>query len=157
MKQAFGMWEAATDLTFSLKSSGSVHIEVRFEKPACLTIRVLWFLFLIFVKSEVRKQIGRRWHCLIRLTTSTIYLILSGRWLRNTFIVIFKSSLHIHNIARKCGKDRYVQKVNIDQEKMGKWKNGAWHAACAKFIKGEERLVIVQGFRCNPMNLRVVT
>ena len=61
MKQAFGMWEAATDLTFSLKSSGSVHIEVRFEKPARLTIRVLWFLFLIrFVKSEVKKQIGRR-------------------------------------------------------------------------------------------------
>jgi len=32
MKQAFGMWEAATDLTFSLKSSGSVHIEIRFER-----------------------------------------------------------------------------------------------------------------------------
>ena len=31
------------------------------DKPARLTIRVLWFLFLIvFVKSEVRKQIGRR-------------------------------------------------------------------------------------------------
>ena len=35
------------------------------DKPARLTIRVLWFLFLIaFVKSEVRKQIGRWWHCL---------------------------------------------------------------------------------------------
>ena len=33
------------------------------DKPARLTIRVLWFLFLI-VKSEVKKQIGRRWHCL---------------------------------------------------------------------------------------------
>ena len=32
MKQAFEMWEAATDLTFSLKSSGSVHIEIRFER-----------------------------------------------------------------------------------------------------------------------------
>jgi len=32
MKQAFGMWEAATDLTFSLKKSGSVHIEIRFER-----------------------------------------------------------------------------------------------------------------------------
>ena len=32
MKQAFGMWEEATDLTFSLKSSGSVHIEIRFER-----------------------------------------------------------------------------------------------------------------------------
>ena len=32
------------------------------DKPARLTIRVLWFLFLI-VKSEVKKQIGRRWHC----------------------------------------------------------------------------------------------
>ena len=32
MKQAFGMWEDATDLTFSLKSSGSVHIEIRFER-----------------------------------------------------------------------------------------------------------------------------
>ena len=31
-------------------------------KPARLTIRVLWFLFLI-VKSEVKKQIGRRCHC----------------------------------------------------------------------------------------------
>ena len=37
----------------------------RVDKPARLIIRVLWFLFLIvFVKSEVRKQIGRRWHCL---------------------------------------------------------------------------------------------
>ena len=26
------MWEAATDLTFSLKKSGSVHIEIRFER-----------------------------------------------------------------------------------------------------------------------------
>ena len=34
------------------------------DKPARLTIRVLWFLFLI-VKSEVKKQIGRRWHCLL--------------------------------------------------------------------------------------------
>ena len=33
------------------------------DKPARLTIRVHWFLFLIvilFVKSEVKKQIGRR-------------------------------------------------------------------------------------------------
>ena len=29
------------------------------DKPARLTIKFLWFLFLI-VKSEVRKQIGRR-------------------------------------------------------------------------------------------------
>ena len=41
------------------------------DKPARLTIRVLWFLFLIaFVKSEVRKQIGRRWHCLPPTSTS---------------------------------------------------------------------------------------
>ena len=33
------------------------------DKPARLTIRVLCFLFLI-VKSEVKKQIGRRWCCL---------------------------------------------------------------------------------------------
>ena len=32
MKQAFGMWQDVTDLTFSLKASGSVHIEIRFER-----------------------------------------------------------------------------------------------------------------------------
>ena len=32
MKTAFGMWQAVTDLTFQQKSSGSVHIEIRFEK-----------------------------------------------------------------------------------------------------------------------------
>ena len=43
----------------------------RVDKPARLIIRVLWFLFLIvFVKSEVRKQIGRRWHCLPPTSTS---------------------------------------------------------------------------------------
>ena len=35
------------------------------DKPARLTIRVLWFLFL-FVKWEVKKQIGRRWHCILK-------------------------------------------------------------------------------------------
>ena len=34
----------------------------KLDKPARLTIRVLWSLFLI-VKSEVKKQIGRRWLC----------------------------------------------------------------------------------------------
>ena len=33
-------------------------VVLSFDKPARLTIRVLWFLFLI-VKSEVKKQIGR--------------------------------------------------------------------------------------------------
>ena len=33
------------------------------DKQARFTIRVLWLLFLI-VKSEVKKQIGRRWHCI---------------------------------------------------------------------------------------------
>ena len=62
------------------------------DKPACLAIRFLWFLFLIaeahqrfctrsqrvaatvslLVKSEVKKQIGRQWHCLA-LTQVSIY------------------------------------------------------------------------------------
>ena len=37
--------------------------QLKLDKPARLTIRVLLFLFLI-VKSEVKKQTGRRWHCL---------------------------------------------------------------------------------------------
>merc|ERR1719187_638810 len=32
IKEAFAMWETATDLKFELKASGSVHIEIRFEK-----------------------------------------------------------------------------------------------------------------------------
>ena len=53
------------------------------DKPARLTIRVLWFLFLI-VKSEVKKQIGRRLHCLhhhhdqiIKVTDRTTKLLLA--------------------------------------------------------------------------------
>ena len=33
------------------------------DKQARFTITVLWLLFLI-VKSEVKQQIGRRWHCI---------------------------------------------------------------------------------------------
>ena len=42
------------------------NIDPFLDKPARLTSTVLWFLFLIvkFVKSEFKKQIGRRWHCL---------------------------------------------------------------------------------------------
>jgi matrix metalloproteinase-14 (membrane-inserted) len=32
MKSAFSLWEQATDLRFSKRDSGSVHIEIRFEK-----------------------------------------------------------------------------------------------------------------------------
>ena len=32
MKSAFSLWEQATDLKFSKRDSGSVHIEIRFEK-----------------------------------------------------------------------------------------------------------------------------
>lgn len=32
VKEAFDMWEAVTDLTFVRKSSGSVHIEIRFDR-----------------------------------------------------------------------------------------------------------------------------
>ena len=48
------------------------------DKPARLTIRVLWFLFLIaFVKSEVRKQIGRQWHCLAYSSFASLFPLCS--------------------------------------------------------------------------------
>ena len=55
----FGLFIAS--LPYSGNGHISVYILVQFyiDKPARLTIRVLWFLFLI-VKSEVKKQIGRR-------------------------------------------------------------------------------------------------
>ena len=90
--------------------------------------------------------------------TPTIYLILSGRWLLNTFIVIFKSSLH--NIGRKCDKDCHVQNVNCEQKKRWESEKMVPVMQLVQNLLTErrgERLVIVQGFRCNPMNLRVVT
>ena len=57
---------------------------VAVDKPARLTIRLLLFLFLI-VKSEVKKQIGRRWHCLpatakVQTKTSGRSILYSVSW-----------------------------------------------------------------------------
>ena len=63
------------------------------DKPARLRIRVLLFLFLIFVKSEVKKQIGRRWHCL--------HSSLSGHCDCNVlrFSIVSKNVKHITNVT----------------------------------------------------------
>ena len=60
------------------------------DKPAHLTIRVLLFLFLI-VKSEVKMQIGRRWHCLLLLADFFLVVI---SWETFTLEIILELPLH---------------------------------------------------------------
>ena len=58
--------------------SKTASVQIQVDKPARLTIRVLLFLFL-FVKSEVKKQIGRQWHC--PLIPSLIFPFLTFHYL----------------------------------------------------------------------------